>query len=237
MSTSSTQRTATLTLMGICVASLVFSQVRSLTDVESALKSEGLSEHRARELLAASVPVGGVIPYFGNLPLPPNWQLCDGSDLRLDADVGLRLRLSGKTPDLRRRFLYGASSTNETGITGGLSQASVNLGSTADDGRHAHSVPHSHRLPSLTGPISQATPSPTPFVAIWGTPSQVGSANIKADSSSNDPEGQHLHNLGGSTEPTDATTSQEGSHRHEMGTINVPTLPPFVQCVHAIRIY
>lgn len=63
---------------------------------------------------AGSVPIGGVIPYFGALEtLPTNWMLCDGS-LIVDQDSPM---LGALTPDLRDRFIRGTSFA--TRLTGG----------------------------------------------------------------------------------------------------------------------
>lgn len=74
------------------------------------------------------IPTGGIIIWSGSSSaIPTGWLLCNGS--------------SG-TPDLRNRFVVGATSTYAVGATGGSTDAIVvahtHTGTTASSGSHSH---------------------------------------------------------------------------------------------------
>lgn len=68
--------------------------------------------------ILGEVPIGGLVPYFGDpADLPSHWIICDGSTVA-DPDSPL----DGQTiPDLRQRFVRGADADNgySVGATGG----------------------------------------------------------------------------------------------------------------------
>jgi len=103
-----------------------------------------------------SVPVGGVIAWWGDSSTPPaGWKVCDGSAVNDSASS-----LNGKTvPDLRNRFIRGAAGNVRTSLpTGGRDV--INLAHHHDVNPHSHSingdlaigtlssVTHNHRLPN-----------------------------------------------------------------------------------------
>jgi hypothetical protein len=76
---------------------------------------------------AAGIPSGGIIIWSGSSgSIPSGWYLCDGSN---------------STPDLRNRFVVGATSTYAVGATGGSANAIVvsHTHSVSDPG-HSHSI-------------------------------------------------------------------------------------------------
>ena len=80
-------------------------------------------------LTNAVIPIGGIILWSGTaLTIPTNWHLCDGTN---------------GTPDLRGRFIMGASATlGNVGARGGSPDAVVvSHTHTITDPGHAHSLP------------------------------------------------------------------------------------------------
>ena len=68
-----------------------------------------------------SIPVGGIIMWSGTIAsIPTNWRLCDGTTYG-----------SVVTPDLRNRFIIGASldtaTTHTTGGSGGITRAHTSI--------------------------------------------------------------------------------------------------------------
>ena len=72
-----------------------------------------------RNYVNTSIPIGGIIMWSGTIAtIPSNWRLCDGTN---------------GTPDLRNRFIIGASvdaSTNYIGGSGGVTKAHTAIEST-----------------------------------------------------------------------------------------------------------
>jgi microcystin-dependent protein len=83
----------------------------------------------------SGVPSGAIVMWSGTLAtIPSGWQLCDGT--------------SG-TPDLRNRFIYGTSASEDPGATGGAHTYSLTV---AQLPAHSHSAsvspnPHKHYAP------------------------------------------------------------------------------------------
>jgi hypothetical protein len=220
------------------VASLVYAQVRPAGDVASALNSEGLTQQRAQELLSASVPVGGVIPYFGSAPLPPNWRICDGSVVTDTASP-----FNGRhLPDLRARFLLGATDSTQIGLVGGSTTSVVAGSATTINGSHSHEMSHSHSLPSTTGFASDSSQSSgNLFQAMWGDARQNewGRAHFVTERTQNgwDAEGQHRHDLGGITDGASrSSTETKGEHSHQVNGFSITNFPPYVQTLYAMRV-
>jgi hypothetical protein len=87
-----------------------------------------------------SIPVGGIIMWSGTIAsIPTNWRLCNGS-------FG--------TPDLRNRFIIGASldtaTTHATGGSGGITRAHTSIETPTDyvtgGTKDAVVVSHSHGI-------------------------------------------------------------------------------------------
>ena len=127
-----------------------------------------------------SIPVGGIIMWSGTIAsIPSNWRLCNGGN---------------GTPDLRNRFIIGASiddATNGTGGSGGVTKAHTSIetgtnyvtGGTKDavvvshnhsgytnggtyDGQHYHNTPDI--VGSGTSQFFSSTPSGTAGGGAYG---------------------------------------------------------------------
>src|ERR1044071_10376675 len=164
------------------------------------------------ELFKQAVPPGVILLGSGAAAdIPSGWALCDGS---------------GGTPDLRDRFVVGATSTYAVGATGGQNTINIQHAHTADgtlatdsQGAHTHSADgtlatdsqgaHSH---SADGTLATATPSATTTVDTVGAGATVAVASsththdVSGDSSSN---GAHVHDVTGNT-------SSNGAHVHDV---------------------
>ena len=144
-------------------------------------------------LLAAAIPVGGIIIWSGAATaIPAGWRLCDGT--------------SG-TPNLRDRFVVGAGTTYAVGATGGAATVAL---TEANLPSHTHGVSittgtesanHSHG--GTTGAMnSNASHSHTiPFSTILS-----GSGLYEAGPSDNSPT------------PNLSTSSTNTDHTHNFGT-------------------
>lgn len=125
-----------------------------------------------KEILDDTLPPGIIIMWSGSLSsLPSTWSLCDGDN---------------ETPDLRDRFILGASGSSDIGDTGGEEEVklkgdelpgTVSPGSTNSAGEHSHSG-----NTSTSGAHNHDDP---------GT-STDGSHSHSYDTSSN---GSHTHDL------------------------------------------
>lgn len=70
-----------------------------------------------------SIPPGGIVMYSGSVnAIPTGWYLCDGQN---------------GTPDLRERFVIGASDTISAGSVGGSSAVTLNVSNLPS---HSHTV-------------------------------------------------------------------------------------------------
>ena len=110
-------------------------------DITGAFRLDGTAGASGQVLISAggsttptwgsAIPSGGIIIWSGSsASIPSGWLLCDGSS---------------STPDLRNRFVVGATSTYAVGATGGTADAIVvshthTATSTVTDSGHAHSL-------------------------------------------------------------------------------------------------
>jgi hypothetical protein len=106
-------------------------------DITGAFRLDGTAGASGQVLLSAggsntptwgyAIPSGGIIIWSGSsASIPSGWLLCDGSS---------------STPDLRNRFVVGATSTYAVGATGGSADAIVvshTHTATVTDPGHAH---------------------------------------------------------------------------------------------------
>lgn len=77
-----------------------------------------------------SFPVNAIVAYSGgSATLPSGWYVCNGGTI-------------GGTvlPDLRSKFIYGASVDGDLAVTGGASTHTHTSGNTSTDGSHTHNV-------------------------------------------------------------------------------------------------
>ena len=109
-------------------------------DITGAFRLDGTAGATGQVLISAggsttptwgsAIPSGGIIIWSGSsASIPSGWLLCDGTN---------------STPDLRNRFVVGATSTYAVGATGGSADAIVvshTHTATVTDPGHTHSVP------------------------------------------------------------------------------------------------
>lgn len=126
--------------------------------------------------LAARLPRGIISIWYGTVAtIPAGWVLCNGSN---------------GTPDLRNRFVYGATESSTTGVTGGA--ASTYLTTT-------HLPSHTHTTSGLSINESGAH-----YHSTRTTPntSSSGAVNVGGPTGSSwiptDTQGLHTHTLSGS---------------------------------------
>ena len=88
----------------------------------------------------SSFPITAIVAYSGgSATLPSGWYVCDGRTIN-----GTVL------PDLRSKFIYGASVDGDLAATGGTADHTHTGGATSKDGSHTHSVSATTGGPSAT---------------------------------------------------------------------------------------
>ena len=130
-------------------------QAQRITELEqqvAALNALNGSSANFQQLIGASVvPVGTIMPYYGDLDaLPSNWMLCDGS--RIDdpgsplykeskLSVSGRRRPIAKVPNLDEYFVRGTTEPEQVNEPGGQDKVRDHIHSLPD---HKHYMSHSH---------------------------------------------------------------------------------------------
>jgi len=113
-------------------------------DIDSAL-SNALTELMVSAMPDFS-PVGAIVAYAGTLAsIPDKWLLCDGAILDVDDYPELRTVLDTPfddnsylyLPDLRSRFIYGASFNSDLGDVGGAASVALTV---AEMPSHSHDI-------------------------------------------------------------------------------------------------
>lgn len=143
-----------------------------------------------------SFPINAIVAYSGgSATLPSGWYICNGGTV------------SGTVlPDLRSKFIYGASSALDLGSTGGSATHTHTSGATSTDGSHVHSV-------------SASTGGPSASVSVNTSIGGIGaatSAHTHSINASTQSSGSHSHTVG---------TSAAGSN-----------LPPYVKLYYITRL-
>ncbi len=191
-----------------------FSPRQRLVSVPYALQAEVAS---AVENAASGVPSGLIVLWHGALSeVPEGWLLCDGAN---------------GTPDLRDRFVFGASSNVVPGTTGGANSVTLteaqlpshsHTASASTDGAHTHTAStgstgaHTHtaddNAPSHEHNHYQRSYSGTYPQDSFATSPNNGTASAGTSSS-----GNHSHSVsvgsGGSHTHT-VTINSGGDHAH-----------------------
>jgi hypothetical protein len=159
-------------------------------DITGAFRLDGTAGASGQVLLSAG---GSNTPTWGNAfvagmimlwsgssaTIPTGWLLCDGSS---------------STPDLRNRFVVGATSTYAVGATGGSADAIVvshthTATSTVTDSGHLHTLPFSDggtiggggALPGFRGSGSYNTSTATTGITVATTNASSGSTGTNAN--------------------------------------------------------
>jgi hypothetical protein len=126
-----------------------------------------------------SVPQGAILLWSGSVGTIPNgWLLCDGN---------------GGTPDLRNRFVVGATSTYAVGATGGSADAIVvshthTATSVVTDNGHSHGIPSIGYAPTYgwgeminNASNAQQSLTATTGITVATTNSTTGSSGTNAN--------------------------------------------------------
>ena len=157
-------------------------------DITGAFRLDGTAGASGQVLLSAG---GSNTPTWGNAfvagmimlwsgssaSIPSGWLLCDGSS---------------STPDLRNRFVVGATSTYAVGATGGSADAIVvshthTATSTVTDPGHLHNVPNGQQVVGAGGDSGYRGPGPTNTstattgITVATTNSTTGSSGTNAN--------------------------------------------------------
>lgn len=135
------------------------------------------------DLAATAVPLGAIMLWSGSLTtVPTGWQLCDGTN---------------GTPDLRDRFVMGASGTTAPGSTGGTHETVL---TTAQLPEHAHAVG------SMAVNVDGAHDH-----AFSATSSLTGGHDHSAGTYKADSNGAHTHTIPARQFTTTESTEQENT--------------------------
>ncbi|HJX30182.1 MAG TPA: hypothetical protein VJ885_19940 [Thermoanaerobaculia bacterium] len=172
---------------------------------------------------AALVPIGAIIDWWRpagtNFQVPDGFQICDGSLIN-DAASPYN---GHNTPDLRQRFIFGATSYEWIGSVGGFASVSASVA-------FSPSGDHSHNLPSSTGGVYSGGNSlcGTSYTTCDDGGGWSSSYHLRVDGGSSTQEGQHRHSLGGSV--------SGGEHTHIATVPSITTVPPFTYALKIMRI-
>ena len=119
----------------------------------------------------SAIPSGGIIIWSGSsATIPSGWLLCDGSS---------------STPDLRNRFVVGATSTYAVGATGGSADAIVvshTHTATVTDPQHNHDMTMFTDFGGGGGPFRVATTTNGAGTASFGNTSSASTGITVANS-------------------------------------------------------
>ncbi|MBX7241875.1 MAG: phage tail protein [Bacteroidia bacterium] len=191
-----------------------------------------LEQYRYRNMVRDyGTPLASIIAYGGQISsIPSNWKLCDGSTLNYNLNpefqslFGVIGTIHGagvsvgdfKLPDLRDRFILGASPTHSVATSGGDDEITL---------VEANLPPHSHAIDNDGEHIHGAK---FPNVTMVGV--NVGTGDPAADSDFansfwKDTAVAGDHNHGGETGDGNGTSTP------------IQHLPPYVALCYIIRVY
>ena len=213
--------------------------------VNISLNADLLDGSHLADIQNFSPPVGAIIQYFGAVSsLPANWKVCDGSVVNDPASS-----LNGIVlPDLRGRFARGETDINRDipvagALTGGTDNLPGHSHTATSSGSHSHSVnSHSHGLPASTGSVSNSGSNPGGHSYLNRDDNQGwnrSGTHIVIGGGASSQEGQHRHDLGGSTVSSSPGTNTTGSHSHTISSVGSTTngnIPRYVALHFIIRI-
>jgi hypothetical protein len=184
-------------------------------DITGAFRLDGTAGASGQVLLSAG---GSTTPTWGNAfvagmimlwsgssaSIPSGWLLCDGSS---------------STPDLRNRFVVGATSTYAVGATGGSADAIVVA--------HTHTLSATTNTASLTGTITEQYANGGGHGGTSGVFSQ-SNTTVDGDGGESRPgrtinfDGSHSHTVSGTT----ASTGSSGTNAN---------LPPYYALCYIMK--
>jgi microcystin-dependent protein len=140
---------------------------------DAKLRVEGEVKNLVNGTTFYMVPRGAIIMWSGPLSsIPDGWQLCDGTN---------------GTPDLRDRFVYGASRDQDLGLTGGTTSYTLTVDNLP---------PHTHTISNGGEHSHQITYATCYSYATFGYSSNFGNTSNTVTSTAVD------HNHGGATGST-----------------------------------
>jgi hypothetical protein len=183
-------------------------------NVASAGNASKLAGYTLDELKSIFFPKGLISKWSGTIAtIPAGWYLCNGQN---------------GTPDLRKKFIYGASTDVEIGTTGGSADAVVvshSHGASSDSqGNHAHYAwtdsqgahSHTYSMKYITG----------------GYANGGDAMNLGVTTFNTSVAGAHAHNIG---------MNEAGSHAHNI-TVNAngesgtgKNLPPYMYLAYIMK--
>lgn len=172
----------------------------------------------------ALVPLGGIIMWSGTTT-PDGWQLCNGSNL--PSTSPLRPDIT-KTPDLRNRFIVGATSGGDgvypgvdIGQIGGSANATLvshsHTGTTVENGAHSHKI----MWRDSTANYGTGAGYSPEFVTDWSNANAGSGTAILEWAVDSGPVANHNHTFTTSTEGSSATNAN---------------LPPYYALAFIIRV-
>lgn len=163
-------------------------------------------------------PSGGVIIWSGSVVAIPNgWVICDGAN---------------GTPDLRDKFIIGASSTGafSVGDQGGA-QTHTHVGSSSSAGSHAHTITvNGHAITINEMPQHEhgnGYGTNQPSAPLWNQ--RPASGTDRFDNNTANPNIEAMTSLvgGGQPHPHTASSANAGAHTHPIAIQNASSLPPY----------
>lgn len=205
-----------------------------LGDAATYTVGDGADELPTNSMIGG-VPVGGIILWSGSLAsVPAGWHACDGGTYsKVDGSGTITV------PDLRDRFVVGATSTYAQGSSGGsvavTTGASGSLTMTCGaGGDHNHSgATDGHTLtiaqmPAHTHPISPAVPPMGTGYGYTGV-NGITSGSVSATQSTGG-GGSHSHGIQASGTHTHSVTG--GDHTHSISS----GLPPYYALIYICKL-
>jgi len=187
-----------------------------------------------------AIPRGVITMWSGSIStIPSGWFLCNGQN---------------NTPDLRARFIYGASKDSDVGATGGSANAVVvehnHSASSNTAGSHNHTANHDHTASSNTAGNHNHH---TGYNGIESWQSRYGHQSLSevftvgagasnfqsGHAPKTNTTGNHSHTIKVNTK--NVTTSTAGSHAHGV-TVNKSgvngigkNLPPYMKLAYIMK--
>lgn len=202
-----------------------------------------VTQLRQNRVLNAVVPIGGIVPYYGNpkdLRDTGCWQLCNGDRLADGADPRLHARMDD-VPDLQGCFIRGATSGYDDDFVfayGGSNVSKVETRDTLEAGQHRHRVDsHHHDLPARTGPVADNVRlRDLDHPGDWKNENDEVVDHAEAHGGIAGNEGQHLHELGGSTANENPLTDSQSGHSHAVPETEISIVPRHAELHYIMRI-
>lgn len=173
----------------------------------------------------AGLPVGSITAYSGfAVDIPANWFICDGTN---------------GTPDLRGRFIVGASVDYPEDSTGG-SPNHTHVVTVDAGGAHTHTGTASgHALTIAELPAHShgngVIDDNVGSIFAYGTKASPAGGNVNNDSGSNSTQGITETIGGGGAHTHGLAIDNGGAHTHTASAANSSNLPPYYSLVYIMK--